>query len=225
VGRRHGERISVDGLRDPLARKPDEVYADVGLDAAGIEASFAPFASLDARLVARRILGALAPPPGVQAAEVDGRVALAGRAHHAWIALARSVAAALGGADLLDASRLVDVDREALRGLAAALNGRVFPAASGPTSAGDGAPFQALRVELERLEARARAAEQEVAVRVVSSGAPSPAELAKAIDRAELPHCKLAFEDVGARLVHVGGVLTMTWGSFGLEVEVPDAPR
>ncbi|MBI5433197.1 MAG: hypothetical protein HZA52_10240 [Planctomycetes bacterium] len=219
---RDGERMSFDGLRDPLARTPEELAQAAALELEGASFSFEPYASLDAPIVAKRVLAALAPPPGVETTIAGERVVLTGRAPHAWLVLARSLATAFGDATRLDTSALVDIELEAVRRAAAALDGRVSWGASGPSS-GE-APTQStldtLRSELEQLDRLARAADVDVAVRIVTSGSPSTTELAAPFARSRFERCKLDFVVIGADAVHGGKLWALNPGSFGCELAV-----
>jgi OOP family OmpA-OmpF porin len=194
---RNGDRSSFDGLRDPLARVPADVATEVGLDLEGVETSFAAYASLDRPIVARRLQTALTPPPSVTATVAGERVELAGRAEHRWIALARSLAGALADRTLLDETRLVDVDLESLRALVASLDGRVYPGVSGPASdIGMRMSSQdALRTELTRVEILARAAERDVAVRIVVESPAGPDGFAKEFAHGGFERCTFTFDD------------------------------
>ena len=124
---RDGARLSVSGMRDPLARDPREVIASTGLR--DVDWGLEPFRSHDPQLVMRHARTALEPDSFAHLALEEGGVLRAtGRATHRWIQRAHEVAATLPGVTRFDAAEVIDIDRtefEALRGdLAEKIAGR-----------------------------------------------------------------------------------------------------
>jgi OOP family OmpA-OmpF porin len=111
----------VSGFRDPLATPADTLIAARGLSPASL--SMTPFASLDSRLVERRVRTALQPPPGVQIS-VDGHtLRLAGTAPRAWIEEARLIGRAVPGVQRLEDGALRSQEAlQALHGAASPLD-------------------------------------------------------------------------------------------------------
>jgi hypothetical protein len=92
------------GLRDPLATSPQEILARRGLPVPVVH--FAPFVSLDSRMIERRATAILKPPPTVTLAFADGTLRAEGVAPFEWIARARLLAPSLTGAGRYDDSSL-----------------------------------------------------------------------------------------------------------------------
>jgi OOP family OmpA-OmpF porin len=108
-GHRHGT-AHYEGLRDPLARAPGETLRSAALPRARYTVSFAPFYSLDPRLLERRARVALSPPASVSLS-TDGTVVRArGAAPRAWIDEARVRAGMLPGVTAFDDTGVRDVD-------------------------------------------------------------------------------------------------------------------
>ena len=107
------------GLRDPLAASPQQVLARRGLPVPVVH--FAPFASLDPRMIERRAEAILKPPPSVSLAFGDGTLRAEGVAPFEWIERARLVAPSVAGADRYDDSSLRT--RKPLDAVAAASSG------------------------------------------------------------------------------------------------------
>lgn len=121
--RRAGRRV-IEGLRDPLAADPAAMLAVHGLSPRRVELRFSPFYSLDPRLVERRAVLALGPPPGASLRLEGGTLVAEGSAPRAWIERARLLATTLPGITALDDTRLHDEDASAAaRAAAAALEG------------------------------------------------------------------------------------------------------
>ncbi|MCK6445327.1 MAG: hypothetical protein L6Q99_02955 [Planctomycetes bacterium] len=198
---RNGERMTFEGLRDPLAPSPEELAQLLDLDFSGATFTFEPYASLDRSLVAKRVLQALTPPPSVDAQLVGDRIVLSGQATHAWIELANSLAKALGAADQLDATRLVDLDLEALRQAIDELPYRAFvvSAASFDPKAPSADNVHGLAAALQRVDSLARAADRAIDVRVVAFMPETvgvlPALLAKTVSLESLLLTRVEFVD------------------------------
>lgn len=99
-----GSRGTLVGLRDPLATSPQEILARRGLPVPIVH--FAPFVSLDSRMIERRANAILKPPPSVTLAFADGTLRAEGVAPFEWIERARLLAPSLTGADRYDDSSL-----------------------------------------------------------------------------------------------------------------------
>jgi OOP family OmpA-OmpF porin len=94
------DRVSVTGLRDPLAPQPNVILARYALPAANV--SLAPYQSLDPPIVERRARRALRPPETATVQLRDGKLVVAGVAPRTWIQEARRIAPSLAGLDGYD---------------------------------------------------------------------------------------------------------------------------
>lgn len=82
--RHRGGVLQLNGLRDPLARAPQELHADSGYEIETVEYQFRPYQALEAEFVERRARRILEPPADVQLRFDDNRLAISGVAEHAW---------------------------------------------------------------------------------------------------------------------------------------------
>jgi len=99
---RDGERIRVNGMRDPLAPSIDELAAAAGIARSRIEAEFQPFQSLDSALVLRRAELALSPPENVTLSLSGNTLTVTGPANLEWRRRLPLLAAALPGIDSVE---------------------------------------------------------------------------------------------------------------------------
>jgi OOP family OmpA-OmpF porin len=116
-------RSRVSGLRDPLARPVDEVLSAAGVAPRRLDASFAPYYSLDEVVVLKRAHQVLAPPPEVSLALQEETLTASGSATEPWVASARGAAALLPGIAAFDVSAVstalpeeLDAARRAIEG-------------------------------------------------------------------------------------------------------------
>ena len=100
---RRAERLTVRGLRDPLAPDPAAVLRDLGLEASRVEHRWTEFVSLAPELVLARAERTLHPPPGVELALEAGVLQVRGDAPIEWLAQARQLALAQPGVQAFDA--------------------------------------------------------------------------------------------------------------------------
>ncbi len=91
-------RRTFKGLRDPLARSPQEVLAGAKKHFSGIRFEFAPYQALSTEFVLKRVREALRPPETVHLAlSDDGRLHATGSATLHWIHKAKEFAPLLPG--------------------------------------------------------------------------------------------------------------------------------
>jgi outer membrane protein OmpA-like peptidoglycan-associated protein len=95
-GRRAG-RFFVVGLRDPLARDPSAITADLDLPAKTIESRWEPYQALLPAFVVARATDLLHPPEGITLTFQDGTLTATGAAPEQWISESERIAAALAG--------------------------------------------------------------------------------------------------------------------------------
>jgi OOP family OmpA-OmpF porin len=93
------------GLRDPFAATPQDVVARAGF-APTATLSFAPFISLDPKMVENRVRRKIDAPPSVSVNIDGGTLRLAGLATQEWIDRAAGFAPALPGVQAVDTSAL-----------------------------------------------------------------------------------------------------------------------
>ena len=110
TGRRDGNFV-VDGLRDPMSADPGQILREVEINPRHVIAHWAPYESLDAPIVLRRLQALLNPPPGVQLALDGDRIVAGGSAPSEWLDRARHAASALpAGAPHFDLSAVRNDD-------------------------------------------------------------------------------------------------------------------
>ncbi len=111
-------RWSFEGLRDPLARDPATVVAELGFGPERIEGSWEPYMSFDPEVVLVRARRLLEPPPMAALEFTDSTIAVTGSASARWVQEALQRVRGLSGAPGLDLSGLditVPEDLEAAR--------------------------------------------------------------------------------------------------------------
>lgn len=94
---RDGNRVSVSGLRDPLAEDPEQVLVEKGLAAEQITAHWTPFYSLDPMLVEQRTKALLRPAATTTLRYEDGRLTASGTASESWVTRAKQIAPLIPG--------------------------------------------------------------------------------------------------------------------------------
>ena len=115
------------GLRDPLARSPQEVVGE-DFDRLQVTWQWKPVQSLDAAIVERRVAEVLDPPDGVRLTWPEpGVLAVQGEAPAAWIRQAQAMAQALPGVTAIRWAELIDRERSEIERRAASLDGLYLP--------------------------------------------------------------------------------------------------
>jgi outer membrane protein OmpA-like peptidoglycan-associated protein len=120
------ERYYMRGLRDPLARDPQLIMRECGLDEHAVTFRWEPYESQAPAFVLARAGKSLAPPPTVELQLADRTLLASGEAPHRWLARARLLYGVLQGVDNLDLSGVVDLDRRTLDVLRPKIEGQVF---------------------------------------------------------------------------------------------------
>lgn len=105
-GDERGGRYVLYGLRDPLARAPEELFDRAPLPADAVGHEFTPYQSLDPELIERRARLILAPPATVELALDGSRLVVSGRAGRDWQAQLQQRAPLIAGIDSVDTSAL-----------------------------------------------------------------------------------------------------------------------
>jgi OOP family OmpA-OmpF porin len=99
-----GRRGTLAGIRDPLAASPQEILGRRGLPVPVMH--FAPFVSLDPRMIEQRAAGILKPPPSARLTFADGTLRAEGVAPFEWIESARLLVRSLTGVNRYDDTTL-----------------------------------------------------------------------------------------------------------------------
>lgn len=94
---RDGNRVSVSGLRDPLAEDPEQVLVEKGIAAEQITAHWTPFYSLDPMLVEQRTKALLRPAATTTLRYEDGQLTASGTASESWVTRAKQIAPLIPG--------------------------------------------------------------------------------------------------------------------------------
>jgi OOP family OmpA-OmpF porin len=102
----------VSGLRDPLARDPNELLKEAGVDPSDVVAKWEPYISFAPPLLPERAKLMLEPPDTVQLSVENNAIVATGKASHLWIVDARRIVRAMPGVAGLDERGLVDTDFE-----------------------------------------------------------------------------------------------------------------
>jgi outer membrane protein OmpA-like peptidoglycan-associated protein len=184
---RSGGRHVVTGLRDPIARDPQELIASSRLSADDVIGRWEPYQALTPSFVLTRARRALQPPAGVTLAFNDGVLSAAGEAPAAWIVDARRIAPVVAGVSAFDASALLGAST---RAVARRLEASPLLFARGTTAPlpGQEQKLRTLAADVRELDALAAAAGRPVRVDVVghadADGAPV-SNLPLSLDRAE----------------------------------------
>jgi OOP family OmpA-OmpF porin len=110
TGKRDGKYF-LSGLRDPLARDPQLILRESGIDQRTVVSHWEPFQALTAEFVLSRAQHLLAPPATVRLRLKDGVLEAEGFASHQWVIETRRAARFLPGVAGLREDRLLDLNR------------------------------------------------------------------------------------------------------------------
>ncbi len=111
---RHDGRYIISGLKDPLARDPNEIISSTQLDPSDIRFQWQPFHAMDEITVLRRARHILQPPPTVDLQVDQGTLVVQGRASNKWVKRFRQVALAIPGIQSYNDTRLEDEEMDEL---------------------------------------------------------------------------------------------------------------
>jgi OOP family OmpA-OmpF porin len=120
VGRQDGHYV-VRGLRDPLARDPEELLSATRLPAEAVVGRWEPYVALLPQFILRRATRALSPPQTISLRLVGDTLIGEGAAAESWFAHAALVAPALAGVGTWRADPVLPRDLPPLRPLVAAV--------------------------------------------------------------------------------------------------------
>jgi OOP family OmpA-OmpF porin len=108
-------------LRDPMARNPADVMAEMQIRPEQYSMLITPFTSLQTDMVAARLAKFLELPDTVRMRFEDGTVFLEGQASLAWILISAEKALAFPGVERVDTKQLIDPRTARLRELITAV--------------------------------------------------------------------------------------------------------
>jgi outer membrane protein OmpA-like peptidoglycan-associated protein/phage gp37-like protein len=115
VSERDG-KLTVSGLRDPLAIDPQAMLKQMGINPDTVVSRWERYEAMQPQFVAERLKSALEPPPSVSLAVEGDRAVAQGSAPTDWLARAKSAAKALpAGAPTFDVSAVQDTDEAGTR--------------------------------------------------------------------------------------------------------------
>jgi len=115
VSERDG-KLTVAGLRDPLAIDPQALLRQMGINPDMVVSRWERYEAMQPQFVAQRLKSALEPPPTVTLAVEGDRTVAQGKAPTDWLTRAKSAAKALpAGAPTFDVSAVQDTDETGTR--------------------------------------------------------------------------------------------------------------
>lgn len=215
-GRRDGKRF-VNGMRDPLARDPQEILIRSRLSPASVIGRWEPYQALTPEFVLERARDILQPPSGVTLALEGTVLSATGRAPVAWIAEARRLAPLMAGVSRFDTVRLMDSEIQSLTDAIESVM-LFFEKGAARLVPGQDAQLASLGTRLQELDALAAQTDRTFRVDVVghtdADGAPdSNLPLSRA--RAELVAAELPLQSAPrlvARAIGAGSGEPLTSG-------------
>lgn len=110
TGRRDGKRY-LSGLRDPMARDPQQVMQEFKVDPQSVISHWEPFHALAPEFVMARTRSLLRPPDSVRFSLNNGTLEAEGFASHDWVSETRQAARFLPGLAGFKDEKLLDLNR------------------------------------------------------------------------------------------------------------------
>ncbi|HVQ36965.1 MAG TPA: OmpA family protein [Pyrinomonadaceae bacterium] len=110
IGKRNGKRY-LSGLRDPLARDPQQVMHEFKVNPEGVISHWEPFHALAPEFVMARTSRLLNPPESVRLKLNNGALEAEGYASHDWVSETRRAARFLPGVAGFSDEKLLDLNR------------------------------------------------------------------------------------------------------------------
>ena len=169
---RHGGKLFVNGLRDPLAQDPETMLAPASLGREDVVATWRPYHALDPEIVLARAKHVL-EPPATATLGMRGSVLVAeGAAPHEWIADAKRQSRILPGVTRFEDTDLIDADLRDLRAVGKSIEDRLFffSPGSAELSSGEAAKLAGAAADLTRLPVVSAAAGRSARVEVIGRG-------------------------------------------------------
>ena len=169
---RHGGKLHLTGLRDPLSGDPAAVLGPARLRPEDVIATWRPYQGLDPELIAARARHVLEPPATAALAVRDGVLVATGAAPHRWIAEAKRQWRAISGVARFEDRGLLDADFRDLEAVRGRIEDRLFLFSPGSAelSSSESAKLPDAAADLGRLPALAAAAGRTARVEVVGRG-------------------------------------------------------
>jgi len=109
--RKEGGKYIVSGLRDPLARDPNNLIRETKLEPASVVHQWQPFQALTSDFVLARAIRSLTPPKTLKLQFKDGVLYAEGFASHDWIQETRRLVRLLPGINQFSEEKLLDLQR------------------------------------------------------------------------------------------------------------------
>ncbi|MCA8976149.1 MAG: hypothetical protein KDC98_15615 [Planctomycetes bacterium] len=119
----------VNGLRDPLSRKPELLAARQSVGTL-VQIVMRPYQALHEPFIIERVTRALRPPAGVELQLHGDRLTVEGVAGHRWLLRAEAIAEAMPGIGAVDTTSVIDDDERAWQHAAAELRTTPQPLAT-----------------------------------------------------------------------------------------------
>jgi OOP family OmpA-OmpF porin len=170
----------VTGLRDPLARDPEEILKSTSLDANDVVSRWEHYQSADSRFIITRANRLLEPPGSVSFKVEDGTLRAEGFASRAWITEAQKLAAFIPGVKDFDAGGLLDTDsaRQEIEGIRQRVENHLikFELGRADIRADQAGVLDQIAVDIERLRALARSIGGEVRIGISGHTDPTGTE-------------------------------------------------
>ena len=123
---RDGDRIHIDGMRDPLAVPILDVAERFDIPASQLVDNMTSFQSLEPLIVKRRVEKALADVDSISYTIAGSTLIVDGEAPRAWLASSGPRLLAIAGVDTVDLAKVLDSDLKQLAAEIAALSGSRF---------------------------------------------------------------------------------------------------
>ena len=169
---RHGGKLFVNGLRDPLSRDPAAMLAPASLGPEDVVATWRPYHALDPEIVLARARHVLEPPATATLGLRAGVLVAKGAAPHEWIAGAKKQSRVISGITRFEDQELIDADLSDLDTVRKSIEGRrfFFSPGSAELSASETAKLDGAAADLARLAAASTAAGRSSRVEVIGRG-------------------------------------------------------
>ena len=166
-GRRNGG-FSITGLRDPMAADPEALLREAGLAPDRVNSRWEPYQALHPTLILTRARQVLQPPAGVRLSMQGTELAASGRASHAWIAQARSLARAIAGVTAFREDELIDDDLQQVETLKREIESQFFRFLVGSPDLwpGQGSRMESLIAKIEELKTGAARCGRDVTIEI-----------------------------------------------------------
>ena len=200
-------------LHDPLAKDPDELRGEKGIDPKAVEFELKPYYSFDDDIVQSRAIEMLVPPREVSCKVKDGVLTATGRAPSDWAHRLKERAALVPGVKGVDDTHLESSEASETQMLASELKATVFtfPIGVAQVDADQESKFANAAQVINALMARSSPLSQPLMVEVIGHTDTSGTEglnMSLSQQRAEYVTIRLAHAGVARRNLSPRGVGT-----------------